>query len=250
MATQRLLQREKYIRIAGVFLMVSPFGNLLVSIYAALNHYNRKLDLPVLGQILKSIPFFVWALWIPIFITGLMMFKGRRASWKTVLVLLGVFIGFNILNFKKDMALGWIQPTIYLLTNISLFALVYSQEFHQAAQKKGLELIRKMREVKATGPTVHFEGVGPWAQMIAITTTHISMRAFNTPPEDIQSRILEIALSKDLVLRARYSQHQKNNSGQDEYFFDLVEMDSRTRHHFEDWLVTKNYAKFKSQQAA
>ena len=250
MASQRLLQREKYIRIAGLFLMVSPFFNLTVSIYAALKHYNRALNTDVLAQILKNIPIHVWALWLPVFITGFMMFKGRRASWKVVLGLLGVFIGFNIVNFKNDMALGWFQPTLYLLTNISLFALVYSQEFHQEAQKKGLELIRKMRETKANGPTVHFDGVGPWAKMIAITTTHISMKAFNTPPSDIQTRILEIALSPDLVLRARYSQHIKNSSGQDEYFFDLVEMDTRTRHRFEDWLVLKKYAKFKSAQAA
>lgn len=250
MANQRLLQREKYIRVAGGFLMVSPFFNLAVSIYAALKHYNRALTYPVFVQILKGIPIHVWALWIPVFITGLMMLKGRRASWKVVLGLLGLFIVFNIINFKNDMVLGWFQPTLYLLTNISLFALVYSQEFHQAAQKKGLELIRKMRETKSSGPTVHFDGVGPWAQLIAITTTHISMKAFNNPPEDIQNRILEIALSSDLILRARYSQHLKNNSGQDEYFFDLVEMDTRTRHKFEDWLVLKNYAKFKSNQAA
>lgn len=147
------------------------------------------------------------------------------------------------------MAFGWIQPTIYLLTNITLFVLVYTQEFHQAAQKKGLELIRKMREVKANGATVHFDGVGPWAKILAVTTTHISMRAFAVPPEDIRTRILEISLSPELILRARYSQHQTNAAGQDEYFFDLVEMDSKTRHRFEDWLVQKNYARFRTPES-
>lgn len=250
MAAQRLLQREKYIRIAGLFLMVSPFFNLGFSIYAALNHYNRSLTYPVFAQIIKNIPLHVWGLWVPVFVTGLMMFRGRRASWKVVLALLGAFICFNIINFKNDMVLGWFQPTLYLLTNISLFILVYAQEFHQATQKKGLELIRKMRETKANGPTIHFDGMGPWAKMIAITTTHISMKAFSPPPPDIQTRILEVVLSSDLVLRARYSQHFQNNSGQSEYFFDLVEMDARTRHRFEDWLVLKNYAKFKNNQAA
>lgn len=244
MAKQRLLQREKYIRISGFFLMVSPFFNLIVSIMTALRSSNLSLTQPILIQILKSVPLLVWALWIPIFITGLMMVKGRRTSWSSVLVLLGIFIICNIINFKNDMKFGWIQPTIYLLTNITLFILVYSQEFHQEAQKKGLALITKMREMKANGATVHFDGVGPWAKVIAITTTHISMRAFATPPTDIQIRILEIALADDLVLRARYTKHQPNSSGQEEYFFELIEMDTKTRYRLEDWLVLKNYAKF------
>ena len=249
MAAQRLLQREKYIRIAGFFLMASPFFNLAISMMAALGP-NRQLTYPIFLQILKSIPWLVWGLWLPSLVTGFMMVKGRRASWISVLALLGVFIVFNVINFKTDMKLGWMQPTIYLLTNLSLFVLVYMQEFHQAAQKKGLELIQKMRETKANGPTVHFDGVGPWAKMIAITTTHISMRAFAAPPHDIKTRILEIALAPDLILRARYSQHKANSSGEEEYFFDLVEMDTRTRHRFEDWLVLKKYARFKAPSQA
>lgn len=249
MAKQRLLQREKFIRVAGLLLMLSPFFNLIITIHTALGP-NRKLTQLNFFQVLESIPMLVWALWTFALVTGLMMIKVRRASWLAVLGLLGVFIVFNIVNFKKDLAIGWLQPTIYLLTNITLFALVYAQEFHQKAQRKGLELIRKMREVKTNGPTVHFDGVGPWAKMIAITTTHISMRAFAEPPSDIKTRILEIVLAEDLVLRARYSQHHTNPTGQDEYFFDLVEMDTRTRHRFEDWLVLKKYARFKAPQAA
>lgn len=249
MASQRLLQREKYIKVSGLFLMVSPFFNFFVSVFAALGP-NRKLTQPIFIEIVKQIPLLVWALWIPVLITGFMMFRGRRTSWVSVLGLLGVFIICNIINFKHDMKYGVWQPTIYLLTNVSLFILVYSQEFHQKAQQKGLALISKMREVKANGATVSFDGFGPWAKIIAVTTTHISMRAFASAPTDIQTRILEIVLSKTLVIRARYSKHTSTFSGQEDYFFELIEMDSKTRYALEDWLVMKNYAKFKSAASA
>lgn len=247
MTPSGLLQREKFIRIAGVFLTLSPFFNLYFSISSALG--SKKLTSNLFDQIIKNISVFFWLTAVVAIVTGLMMLKGRRSSWLSVMGLLGVFIVFNIVNIKTDLATGWLLPTVNLLTNLSLFALVYSQEFHQVAQRKGLELIRKMRESKPNGPTINFEGVGPWAKLIAITTTHMSIRAFATPPEDIQTRILEVALATDLVLRARFIQLQDNN-GKPEYFFELIEMDAKTRYRLEDWLVLKKYARFSTPQAA
>jgi len=246
MATQKqsLLQREKYIRIAGIFLLVSPFFNFFFSIYNALGP-NQKLTGPIFNHVVSQISIFFWIASVVAFATGVLMIKGQRDSWRAVLALLGAFIIVNIVNFKKDWAGGWFQPSINLLTNLSLMVLVYSQEFHQEAQRKGLALIRLMRESKTSGPTINFEGVGPWAKLIAITTTHISMRAFKTPPEDIQSRILELVLTNDLIIRARYVQHQPKD-GKDEYFFELIELDAQMRYRLEDWLVLKNYARFRA----
>lgn len=250
MAPQRqsLLQREKYIRISGIFLLLSPFFNLSFSIYYALSP-NQKLTRAVFQQVLNQISVFFWIASAVAVVTGFLMIKGRRDSWRAVIGLLGAFIVVNIINFKKDWAAGWFQPTANLLTNLTLMILVYSQEFHQEAQRKGLALIRLMRENKTSGQTISFEGVGPWAKLIAITTTHVSMRAFKAPPEDIQVRILELVLSRDLVIRARYVQHQPKD-GKDEYFFEMIEMDADTRYRLEDWLVLKNYAKFRAPAEA
>lgn len=247
-ASPRLLQREKFIRVAGFFLMASPFFNLFFSIHNALGP-NVKLTQPILEKILRELPIFIWLAAPVAIVTGFMMLKGRRSSWISVLGLLGVFIVFNFMNIRQDFKTGWFQPTLNLITNLSLFILVYAQEFHQTAQRKGLELLRAMREAKSNGPAVHFDNVGPWAQLIAITTTHVSMRAVIPPPPDLQSRLLELALNSNLVLKARYVQHQSKD-GKDEYFFEFVEMDAGTRYRLEDWLVVKKYARFTAPSQA
>lgn len=241
-SSPRLLQREKYIRIAGLFLMISPFFNLFFSIYNSLGP-NVKLTQPILEKIVRELPVFIWLAAPVAIITGFMMLKGRRNSWISVLALLGLFIVFNFMNIRQDFKTGWFQPTLNLITNLSLFVLVYTQEFHQTAQRKGLALLRAMRESKSSGPSVHFDDIGPWAQLIAITTTHVSMRALMPPPPDLQTRALELALNTNLVLKARYVQHQSKD-GKDEYFFEFVEMDAATRYQLEDWLVLKKYARF------
>ncbi len=243
-SSPRLLQREKYIRIAGLFLMVSPFFNLIFSIYNSLGP-NVKLTQPILEKLIRELPIFIWLAAPVAIVTGFMMLKGRRSSWISVMALLGVFIVFNFMNIRQDFKTGWFQPTLNLITNLSLFILVYAQEFHQTAQRKGLELLRAMREAKSSGPTIHFDDVGPWAQLIAITTTHVSMRAVLPPPPELESRPLELALNSNLVLKARYVQHQSKD-GKDEYFFEFVEMSSETRYRLEDWLVLKKYARFTS----
>ena len=241
-SSPRLLQREKYIRMAGLLLMVSPFFNFFFSVHNALGP-NVKLTQPILEKIIRDLPIFIWLAAPVAIVTGFMMLKGRRSSWISVMALLGVFIIFNFMNIRQDFKTGWFQPTLNLITNLSLFILVYAQEFHQTAQRKGLELLRAMRETKSSGPAIHFDNVGPWAQLIAITTTHVSMRALKNPPPEIEIRPLELALNSNLVLKARYVQHQAKD-GRDEYFFEFVEMSSETLYQLEDWLVLKKYARF------
>ncbi|MGE0634256.1 MAG: hypothetical protein AB7O96_17710 [Pseudobdellovibrionaceae bacterium] len=229
-----LLQRERIIQISGLLVMMSPFFNLYFT-YRGLNSVT-PVNLSVFFSQVKMI---TWMISATSLLTGAMMLQGRRSSWTPVLLLIGFFIITNILSFKKNAVDGIGQPLAFLLINISLFILVYSQEFHQKTQKAGLELIRRIkRDETMLSPTMNFEGHGPWAKLVAATTTHISMRAISPPPANIDSRLLEVDLSADLILQARFI-HQQERNGHQEYIFEWVALDGRRKQLLYDWLLSR-----------
>lgn len=131
----KLIRQEKVIRLSGVIMMISPFVNFALSI-APVQNVGDKTSLPVLLHLAKSINSIHWFLWGASFVVGLMMLKGRRSSWISVLAILGIFIVFDCLNLKKNLARGWEQPLISIAFNLAIFVLVYAQEFRQSSQPR------------------------------------------------------------------------------------------------------------------
>lgn len=200
------LRREKYIRYSGILLTISPFGNFLWS--AALSGVPRWYDPHILFAITRSIPAVLYFLWATAFAAGLQMLKGKRSSWTFTLCILGMNVVFGIVSFKRDITLGWAQPTMSLAINMSLFALIYTQEFHQRLERK-LWAARMNRpfslEIK-TNIKVCFDGKGAWARITEITHTGMRVRSLDgTAPHQIEYRMIELGLTQGLTLRAKFS---------------------------------------------
>lgn len=132
---EQLKKRERLIQLAGVLLMLSPLANFFLSVYF-LDTVNNKWTPEGLSIIIRNGSPSHWVLWFSSFCVGAFMIKGRRASWMPVLAVLGVFVVFNFWNLKKDMQRSTVRPIVLLLTNMSIFALVYSQEFYQSSQPR------------------------------------------------------------------------------------------------------------------
>lgn len=131
----KLIRQEKFIRFSGVMMMFSPFVNFALSI-APVQNVGDKTSLPVLWALARSINTIHLLLWAASFGVGLMMLKGRRSSWISVLAILGIFIVFDFLNLRKNSARGWEQPLISIGFNLAIFILVYVQEFRQSSQPR------------------------------------------------------------------------------------------------------------------
>lgn len=132
---EQLKKRERLIQIAGVLLMLSPVCNFFLSVYF-LDTANNKWTAEGLSIILSNTSPVHLFLWASSFVVGAFMLKGRRSSWIPVLAILGMFIVFNFWNLKKDLQRSSTRPFILLLTNMAIFGLVYSQEFHQSTQPR------------------------------------------------------------------------------------------------------------------
>ncbi len=239
MAQVDLLKRERIVRMAAVLFMLSPFANIAMTFVSETSALHARWTPRTFGAVMASQPFILCFLWAASLCTGLMMYKGRRASWISVLAILFFFIGYNLMTFSSDIKDGWFQPTLALAINIGLFALIYSLEFHQMAQAAALAKLRSIRFVKADGPVVEFSAVGKWAQVIAITPQHISMRATGPAPPGIQTRAVVITFTDKVVVKARFVQAVEN-AGKHDYYFEYTDLGGLKPAEFEEWVKRRN----------
>ena len=135
----KLLQQEKIIRMGGVLMLASPVANFIITVASLPPSVQNRWSLLQLGRLASTIPATQFALWIVSFVVGGLMLKGRRTSWLSVIVFLGVFIVYNLMHLKSDMQSGALQPILSLATNLALFVLVYMQEFRQINELQAQE---------------------------------------------------------------------------------------------------------------
>jgi hypothetical protein len=131
MNSNKFLHREKYIRIGGVLLLLSPIFNFLMS-FAVTHNTSRGWSFAILWILLRSMTWTSWGLSLSSMIVGATMLKGRRSTWAFVLLVLGFYVIWDCVHFTRDARdSGYIQPILALAINCGLFGLVYLQEFHQ-----------------------------------------------------------------------------------------------------------------------
>ena len=204
--SENFLRRETYIRYAGIVLTLSPIGNFLWS--AALSGIYHWWNPHVLWIIIKSVSGVLWFLWGSAFLAGLLMLKGKRSSWTFTLCIIGINVVCGIISFKRDIQTGWFQPTLSLLINMGLFALIYTQEFHQRLEKKLYEARMNRPFALAVNGMIpiHFDGMGLWAKVTEITHTGFRVRAVDDEaPHNIEFRTVELDFAPNLILHARFS---------------------------------------------
>ncbi|PWU17842.1 MAG: hypothetical protein C5B49_08220 [Bdellovibrio sp.] len=227
MAQQKLLHQERVIRTSGVLLMIAPFANFYLTIDVV--NLPGKWAPAVLFKLATGISPIHWILWVASFIVGTMMLKGKRSSWISVLAVLGFFIVFDVLQFKKDIQRGWTQPVVSLAVNVSIFMLVYLQEFRQAsapgaraapaksAPEVQVAVLPLGKSAAAVTPiptrsydfainskrfinhTIDFEGYGGWAKVVLMTENEFVVEAFKDPPPNIENEAVEIFVDQAVI---------------------------------------------------
>lgn len=137
------LQDERYIRIAGALLMISPIMNLMVSV--ALNStIPNKWSLANLYTAFMLASGLAWVGRISNFVVGFLMVRGKSSAWVPVLTILGFSIAKNFITFKQDFQINPYQAVISIIINIGLFLLVFESEY-----RINKELTRKLQEARA-----------------------------------------------------------------------------------------------------
>jgi hypothetical protein len=227
---QSFLRREIYIKYAGLLLTLSPLGNFLWS--SALSGVHHWYQPHTLLLIAKTVSPTLWFLWSSALAAGLMMLKGKRSSWTFTLCILGMNIVFGIINFKSDSKVSGFQPTLSLLINLGLFSLIYVQEFHQRLEKKLRDARNRPFQIAMNSEVkVCFDEIGNWAKVTQITDAGIRLHSYNgSAPHQIEYRTIELELSRDLAVRARFSARIG-----DDFVFRYTNMDFPKRIRLQRW---------------
>ena len=226
-----LLTRETIIRRAGFFLAASPFGNFFLA--AASSGLTQWWRPAVLFAILQTVGVMTWALWISSVFAGVMMIKGRRSSWGLTLTIIGLNLFFEVFNFSQSPDHGWFLAVASITADVLLCALIYSQVFHQKVEKK-LEAAKVNRTFQAVGQQefqVQFEGFGDWAKIVGMNESGLFVRPLGEKvPVQIKTRAVEVRLTKNLILKAQFSQMRG-----DEYFFRFYDLTEENLEELRSW---------------
>lgn len=219
MVVVKFLERKDVIRWFGIALILAPFFNKVLSV-AMLSHVSNPFNFRLIGAAFASESNFDHALSIASLIIGILMLKGTTKAWRYVLVLLGAYIAQQTLHLGQDIKGHWLVGFIYLL-NLGVFIFIADQ----LVWKISLPTRTPSTTPKAKKGSsqkkilVHFDGVGPWAQLVAISSEGVQVRSLRAPPPGIESKEVEIQMSNGLKLQLRFLRQSEDN-----FFFSYIKI--------------------------
>lgn len=210
---------ERFIRIAGALLLVSPLFNYLLSVAWNSNVPDKWAPKQLLAGLMIASGF-VWIGRISNIIVGFLMLRGKSSAWIPVLAILGFNIAKNIITFKHDFAINRFQTFMALAINIFMFLLVLQSEYRNnkelneklKAKKTGIKpeikketqreelkpekLVSKKTNKKefliTKGMPVDFIGHGKFAEVIHCTENELWLKTTDHAPTDIHKRAVTI----------------------------------------------------------
>ncbi len=235
MKVVKILERKEIIRFFGLALLLAPLVNTVASMAVRPDSANKWTTQTFLKMIstggLPDHLLYLFSIFI-----GLIMLSGSSKTWTAVLVLLGGHLTRQVAELGENIRTHWIYG-LFFLFNLVVFIfildqLVWKQKSNSVAKpetppapKPRLALQRSKRIL------VHFQGLGPWAQLVAVESKGIRVRALMDPPEGLSTREVEFTLASGLNLRALLSE-QKDR----EYFFAYTQLSSNSIQQLNQWL--------------
>lgn len=125
---KRWLDDERYIRMAGFLLLLSPFANFFVSVAAA-SASPQNLTVPQLWVAFINVSAITWVMRVLRVVVGILMIRGKASAWIPVMAILGFTIAYNLMTFKRDYSISPMQAILSIATNVFFFLLVFRAEF-------------------------------------------------------------------------------------------------------------------------
>lgn len=254
MIVTKLLEKKWIIRLFGAALLVSPIFNTLMTM-SLLAESDKKWTWAMFNKILSIESPAILLLYFCGVLISLVMLTGSKAAWKFVLVLLGGHILHQMMNLGQSIRSNWASGLFFVI-NVSLFLFIADQlVWKQKAQKNSSplkpqppvptpeplppskpkqQLAKPSLQSTSKKVLIHFQGFGPWAQLLSISSQGIHVRELSHPPFDLSSREIEIQMKGGPTLRTKLS-HQTNQ----DFFFKYTRLSPNQVQQLNQWLKQK-----------
>ncbi len=223
----KFLERKDVIRWFGIALILAPFFNKVISV-SMLTNVTNPFNFNLIAAAFASESLFDHTLSFASLIIGLLMLQGSSKAWRYVLILLGGYLAQQTMHLGHDIKGHWFVGAIYLL-NLAVFIFIADQLVWKinlptrAASWKNSSSNKKI--------FIHFDGIGPWAQLVAISSEGLQVRSLRAPPPGIESKEIEIYLSNGLKLQIRLLRQSEDN-----FFFSYINIASAEIQLLNQWL--------------
>jgi hypothetical protein len=218
MSAVKFLEKKAVIRGFGIALLLAPFVNATLAIL------SQKKQNPLLFsrmswiQILNSGSTVNYALAIGSLVLGFIMLRGSTKAWKAVLILLGLHILLQLFNLAENIRQNWIWGLFFVI-NASVFMFIADQLVFKLKLPEADPLPKVVAEKKMARVPIGFKDWGIWAELVDITRYRLRVRRLNSPPPDIEQRLIQIKFKGGVQVRARYNSHMGS-----EYYFEFIGM--------------------------
>jgi hypothetical protein len=225
----KVLEKKSIIRFFGIVLLLAPFFNTFAKM-SMLTELPNRWSIEIFRKILISGSTFNQILYVATIIIGFIMLRGSTKAWQSTLILLAGYIVLQISDFGH-VRTNWIT-WLFFITNIIVFLFIADQLVWKVKAAKPTQIPARIAKVRKK-ILIHFVGIGPWAQLLNISSKGLHVRSLMPPPLDIKNRELEISLKNGLTLRTRLSR-----SSDQDYFFNYTSLSSEEIVSLNQWILS------------
>lgn len=239
----KILERKEVIRFFGVSLILAPFLNTWMNMPSippdAPTEWIFKSFISVFmaGVLIQKI------LNVASVLIGGILLSGSMMAWRFALGLLGGYILMQLMYLGQNLRTNPITG-FYFLINVVLFLFIADQ----LVWKQKSKIPKAKPEAKAPAPNanpiqvkksrakifVHFKDHGTWGQLSALSIQGIEVKSIGTVPANIEKRILDVRLSQELHLRARFAHKHGPH-----FYFEYQKMQASDKTKLAQWIRQK-----------
>lgn len=248
----KLLERKGVIQFFGFCLTFAPLFNIAIAMWMRQIETQQKWSFASFIAALGSGTLPHYALSALSIVIGILMLRGSANAWKYVLFLLGCHILIQLANIGPNIRKSWLWG-LFFVVNVSVFIFIADQLVFKLKTPKTLKKAEPQSNTVASetlpdnqqtenspqNPVtqtsqrmlIHFEGFGPWAQLMSVSNKRIHVRCISIPPFALDQRSIEVNFRNGLILQARLARQSDRD-----YFFEYEPLKNTELDLLSDWV--------------
>lgn len=219
----RFLERKGVIRFFGVSLILAPFINMALHITVI------KMQGRIAWSQFQFLPAIQSTGWVSLILAlcsvviGCVLLSGSQKAWKYVLVLVGAYLGVQILNVGSQAwkgPLAW--PSFILNAGIFFFMLdqlVWKVQPQVHSEKptvlppeappekpfirKSVVNLKSYRKILFSFGSEH-----PWGELKTLSSERLSVKSIAPVPANIENKTVQINFAKNVVVDIQFEKQE------------------------------------------
>ncbi len=222
----RFLERKGVIRFFGVSLILAPFINMTLHLTIIKMQGNIAWSQFQFWPAIQSAGWISLILAISSIVIGSILLSGSQKAWKFVLILVGAYLGVQILNVGSQ---AWKGPLAWpsFILNAGIFFFMLDQLVWKVqpnaptAEKETVspEFVPNENPVHSIKKTVvnlksyrkilfSFGSDHPWGELKTLSSERLSVKSIAPVPAHIENKTVQINFAKNVIVDIQFEKQE------------------------------------------